>query len=430
MQSHIILRSIAISLLLLSLTLSPQVAAQTSLLRDTFENGADGAPISSNITGVTLSTTEGTRWRYADIRTGNYNAPYPEDCRPRFENPCAYTIDGKVAAWLGPEATTGRIEFAGDEVTAFAASFSTGTTVTISAFTSQGQLVGSQSVAANLRTGRLDRVKLQAPANTSLAYITITGLGNYWFLDNLEVERRDSPVSEESQTSARKPAFLTVAQTNRIAGESETQQTLITTVVTKNRGKGKALNAVQVLSFNPSRLELLDVQTSRREVWVSQALTNTLVLQTGPLAANGEVVTATVRFRLLAPFEQSSYLGERVSFTWRDGAGGGSGQSNAPQISSSPEGLLPLLVEQATESLSITIQGTFFIPKEPVSVWYNMPGGQVVAVNTTQADETGTATIELEAAGMEPGAYSLVMRGNWSELTGIAPFNIFSGEKG
>ena len=171
------------------------------------------------------------------------------------------------------------------------------------------------------------------------------------------------------------------------------------------------------------------MQTSRREVWVSQAITNTLVIQTGPLAANGEVVNATVRFRLLAPFDQSSYLGERVSFTWYDGAGGGNGQSNAPQISLSPDGLLPLLAEQATERLSITVRGTFFIPKDPVSVWYNTPSGPAVAVNATQADGTVVAIIELKTVDMAPGAYSIVMRGRWSDLTGIAPFSILSGVK-
>jgi len=156
MRSHMIPRLIALSLLLSPLLLPLRVAAQASPLRDTFENGANEAPITSSITDVTFSADQGARWRYADIRTGNYNAPYPEDCRPRFENPCAYTVDGQMAAWLGPEATTGRIEFANDGVVAFAASFSTGTTLTVTAYTHQGQKVGSQSVVPNLRTGRLD----------------------------------------------------------------------------------------------------------------------------------------------------------------------------------------------------------------------------------------------------------------------------------
>ena len=197
--------------------------------------------------------------------------------------------------------------------------------------------------------------------------------------------------------------------------------------MTTNRGKGKALNALQVFPFNPARLELLDVQTSRREVWVSRVLTNTLEIHTGPLAANGGVITTTVRFHLLAPFEQSSPPAERISFTWQDGVGGGSGQSNALQISSSPDGLLSLLVEQVGEHLPITGSGTFFIPGEPVSIWYNALNGQAVAVTATQANRDGVATVELKTTEMASGVYTLVMHGRWSNLTGVAAFSIVRG---
>ena len=58
-----------------------------------FEEGTDMEEIFTGISGVRFTTTHGINWRYADIRTGNYNV-YPYGTG-------AYELNGNFGAWLG-----------------------------------------------------------------------------------------------------------------------------------------------------------------------------------------------------------------------------------------------------------------------------------------------------------------------------------------
>jgi len=136
-----------------------------------FEDGVDGAVIRSKIPGMTFTSTEGYDWIYSDIRTGKYNYPF-------------YWVNGNFCAWLGPYQGVGRIDFTGATAKTISLSYSGYYTVYLEAYDSQGNLIDSVSGPPNTGTGKMDRLSV---SGLNIAYVLIHDLGNYWIIDDLEV---------------------------------------------------------------------------------------------------------------------------------------------------------------------------------------------------------------------------------------------------
>jgi hypothetical protein len=186
------------------------------------------------------------------------------------------------------------------------------------------------------------------------------------------------------------------------------------------------------MPFDPAYVQLLDAQFSRTQAWVSAVLSDSLEIQTGPLASNGDVVTATVRFATLPNAPDGSLLGRRLTYTWHDAAHRGSGRSNLPILvaagTDEDQELYSLAVGRAddrSEDMGIFIASSpIFAPGEPVTFWYNTPGGSAEEVGTFAADSDGAVTLRLKTVGLPQGAYTLIARGYWTEFQALGNFSI------
>lgn len=397
---------------------SPAQAALTTL---DFENGADGAVIGATIPGVQFSNSAGFDWTYGDIRTGRYNAPYPANC-PDFGGQCAYAVSGNVFAWMGEAAGVGRIDFIDATTTFVSAGFSTADTLTVSAYSAAGALLATQTIDPNLRTGRLDRASLTAPAGGNIAYVLISGGSNRWLMDDLTTDATVSaPVEDRTRT-----ALVTAVQRPSPSVSAAPGGVVTVVIEVANRGRGRASNATITLATDPALLAVLDARFSRSGAWVSSLTPQTIVIQTGALAARTDVITITLRLRVLPEAPAGAALGARASFTWRDGVNGGAGRSNLPVLvvgaADQDAPTLPLAITGGAGSLTYT--SAIFAPFEPVGVWYNTPDGRAVAVATLRADLNGQVSGLLSTAGLAPGSYSLVAAGEWSLLTSVGIFEV------
>jgi hypothetical protein len=140
-----------------------------------FETGIEAAEITSSIPGLEFTTTFALDWRYADIRTGNYNVdPYGTQ---------AYETNGNFFAWLGVEGDTGRITFTGGTASYLSVLVSTASGVQLDAYDADGNfLAGSGSAPDNTNTGTLTRLTVEADG---MAYVDVHDTGNYWNIDDL-----------------------------------------------------------------------------------------------------------------------------------------------------------------------------------------------------------------------------------------------------
>jgi hypothetical protein len=235
------------------------------------------------------------------------------------------------------------------------------------------------------------------------------------------------PVPTPAPKSSRHPAFVTVTQ-RPLPNASARRGGIVTyTIVATNRGRGDAENVTISMPFDPSEVRVLDAQFSRAGAWVSKLENNRLELQTGPVGAGGDAITATVRFVALAAIADGTSLAEQLTFSWSDEEQGGSGVSNRTLLvvaaGDADQAIYPLAVAIGGTA-RYSFSGAVFAPGEPVSFWYNMPTGRAVEVGMIAADANGSASVDLESGGLASGAYSMVAHGNWTGFTAVAAFQI------
>ena len=151
-----------------------------------FENGVDGEPIRSSIPGLQFTTTEGYDWVYGDWRTGEYNGPYPDG---------SYYSNGHFFAWLGPNQGAGRIDFTQGCATYLQVWVSSAAGLTADAYYSNGALADTASVAGNLDTGRLARLRVEAPPGDCFSYVILHDTGNRWLIDDLSTDAGGVPAT-------------------------------------------------------------------------------------------------------------------------------------------------------------------------------------------------------------------------------------------
>jgi len=273
-------------------------------------------------------------------------------------------------------------------------------------------------VRINANTGRLDVARLEAPPGQGLAYVVISGTQNRWIMDNLET---DAPLVAEQQGA--EPALVTVAHLPSPNLVAAPESVISYEVVATNRGQRAAKNGQITVPFDPSEVAVLDARFSRPGARVSRLLTNTLQIDTGSLRGGGDVLTATVRLRVLPGVAVGTALGERLSVRWSDRASSGSGQSNLPvlvvgQAMRSATTYL-LSVAYASADASFTLSSSIFIPNEPVALWYDTPAGQSVAVGTVVGDASGVLRVTIPTDDFPPGRHQVVAHGQWSRLIAV-----------
>lgn len=400
--------SLALLCIVVLQILSARLVQGMNFTRLTFEGSPNGSVIGDSLPGLDFSGPGGA-WRYGDVRAGGYDAPYPRG---------AFAVEGNGFAWTGQAPGDARIAFTEGTATYFAAEFSTKDTLTVTGYDSEGREIDSAVVRINANTGRLDVARLEAQSGQGLAYVVIRGTQNRWIMDNLET---DAPLVAEQ--APREAALVTVAQlpSPNLAVAPETIVSY--EVVATNRGRGAAKNVQITVPFDPTEVAVLDARFSRPGAWVSSLLTSTLQIDTGALSAGGDVLTATVRLRVLPGVAAGTAIAERLSFRWTDRASGGAGQSNLAVLVAGQEArsaaVYPLTVERPPSGAAFGVSSAVFVPNEPVALWYDTPDGHSVAAGTATADASGMLRAPISTAGLPAGRYQLVASGQWSGITAV-----------
>ncbi len=157
-----------------------------------FENGMDGQVIRKSIPGLEFTKTDGSDWVYMDVKTGKYNAPYP-DCPYGHPNPyCPYTLNGYFAAWLGTDQGDGVITLT-NGATYLTVWISTSESVTVEAYDIRGTLADSVTVTPNANTGKLTQATVTNKQGFVLTKVVIHGTANQWLIDDLSTDAGGVP---------------------------------------------------------------------------------------------------------------------------------------------------------------------------------------------------------------------------------------------
>lgn len=382
----------------------------------TFERGQNRASLSGQYPGLRFST-DGGSWLYYDLRTGEYDAPYPQFC-PVLGRTCHFAANGNFLVAPGRTQAIGRIDFTQGTASFVSARFTNSGTVTVEAFTATGQLVTRGQVESNRNTGRLDEVRL---TGAGMAYIVISGGANFWAMDDFSTNAPGVVGDEPDETI--RTAKVVVVQ--RATGSAKPGSIMTTTVVARNLGLGAAGDVVVTMPLDSSRVRILDATFSRPGAWVSETGAEQVVFQTGRLGSKGDVVTATLRLEVKGGAPEGGSVGGRFSYSWKDAGPGGVGRSNLVEVPMGVEASSILaLTSSPADGGGHTFAGSAFVPGEPVALWYNAPDGRVVALGRVKADADGAISKALAAQGLASGSYSMVAQGVWSEITAVAPFAI------
>jgi hypothetical protein len=207
------------------------------------------------------------------------------------------------------------------------------------------------------------------------------------------------------------------------------------TIKAANRGDGWAHYAKITVPFDAAALKPLDVQFSGAPAWVMTSEAGLFQIRTERLNSGGGATTATLRFVRLPGAAKSAALTERLTYNWRDSAGGGNGRSNLPVDAPQPFYTLAHREVGNKHFFSTNI----FLPGEPVVFWYQTPSGSTVptevksdaivdAASTNAvdqgadyvlADPNGAFDLRFSTGDLSPGEYMMVARGDISGLTAV-----------
>lgn len=225
-----------------------------------------------------------------------------------------------------------------------------------------------------------------------------------------------------------------------ITAEPSGQGTVSYDIQANNTGKGVAYYTNVVIPINQAELKVSAATLSGKAAWLPTNTPSEIEFRIERLNP-GEQSILRLNLTQLVP---GAALDQALSFQWSDASGVHSGESNTPQG------------YQATYSLSVASNGAsqifsanLFAPDEPVTFWYNTPGGSVVPVqvirngtavsgdynNDKDKDDSeyaqayvvaagGAAQLNFSTAGLAAGTYSMVARGNWSGITAVGVFQV------
>jgi hypothetical protein len=207
------------------------------------------------------------------------------------------------------------------------------------------------------------------------------------------------------------------------------------TVKAINRGDGWAHYAKITVPFDAAALKLLDAQFSGAPAWIAKSEAGMFQIGTERLNSGGGATTATLRFVRLPGTANGAALTQRLTYNWRDAAGGGKGRSNLPVDAPQPFYALTHRQVENKHFFSTNI----FLPGEPVVFWYQTPSGGTVptevkrdvivdAASTNAADQgsdyvladpDGALDLRFSTGDLSPGEYMMVARGNISGFTAV-----------
>jgi hypothetical protein len=175
-----------------------------------------------------------------------------------------------------------------------------------------------------------------------------------------------------------------------------------------------------ILSYDPAALRLLDAVPLRSSDWVRTRddAAGTLTLAVGTLAPDEQ---AMIQVRFLIQQNNSTTI-RLVRDDARDRA-----NPLFLDLAHVTEDPIPLTVQQIGSTITITGRG--YKPGETLVLWANTRQGSVIAIDetfTAMNDEDGS--IDLLLPVPEPDVASIVVRGDMSDVLGVAEVGSETGE--
>lgn len=144
-----------------------------------FEGGMDGQKITSLLSGIEFTTTEGLDWLYGDIRSEKYDVvPYGSQ---------EFVTNGNFFAWLGILGNKGRIDFTQGGANYISLLVSTSSFLILEAYDADDNPLDDDWVSGNTNTGWFTRLTVEASENKKIAYVIIYSFDfeNYWMIDDI-----------------------------------------------------------------------------------------------------------------------------------------------------------------------------------------------------------------------------------------------------
>jgi hypothetical protein len=203
-------------------------------------------------------------------------------------------------------------------------------------------------------------------------------------------------------------------------------QLVIYNLHVRNWGEGHADWVMIQIPFDPTRLQIVDAQFSRDDMWVSELPTNQVVIKLGRLIRFASA-TGVVRFRVLAN-ASAEPINLQPVVSWGDG--GASEERYARHRANMSSVMIgdravsgEAALAVATTGEQITITGEGYAPGEFIDTWYNI-GDRDIGTVRVVADNDGKIRIVVNRADLPAasGAYRLVARGVYSHVTRVATF--------
>ncbi len=180
------MKKLTFVLVLAVLTLGLSVAAQAFYMDFEEGLGNDGGLI-AGVPGVTFTASSGTDWAYLDHSTGSYNT----NSIDLVTGSGAYQMYGNVAAWLGVSQDWGRIDFDDQTGTWFQVGVTSTSAFYVEAYDINDNLIDVATLASsNIYGSDMAFLRVDAPANNTIAWVKMHDSGNYWLADNMSGDAR------------------------------------------------------------------------------------------------------------------------------------------------------------------------------------------------------------------------------------------------
>jgi hypothetical protein len=225
-------------------------------------------------------------------------------------------------------------------------------------------------------------------------------------------------------------------------------------ITVENVGQGPARDVAITVPFDSAAVQLLGVQFSQADAWVTDVTANSFHADLGRIGSHSQDVQMSVSFAALPGYTPANALLSSITYSYSDNGKTHSGTTSTELLST----VAAPIAQPAPASTTVVAGGTvpvnsaIFAPGEPVAFWYNAPDGQVLplyihkgeitadrqhqerlANGTTHdvnnghvlnADAQGAIATLLSTKALDPGAYTLVAHGVNSDATAVIAFQV------
>jgi len=234
------------------------------------------------------------------------------------------------------------------------------------------------------------------------------------------------PGCEPASTPSTDSPVMCLSLAASVAGgeSNNINQIVVYSLTLSNVGAGRARSVMATIPFNVARQEVLDVQFSSNDAWVSDVSPKQVELQFGAISPKS-IITATLYVNTRIDGIDSENLTTRASVRWRERRSEMPSLSNQVKIGITldrVEVLRDQLMIEVNESSSIaSIVYNGFTSEERVAFWYETSEKRNILIGDTVTDAQGIGGRAVDLSSLAPDSYQFVAYGTCSYIiaTGI-----------